>query len=424
MLARNTINNVNTAKKRAWFFWAGLISIVFSTTLLMIMFALGQTEAFIFSEWYQFLIPIPAFFGGHLSGWTSLGREVDLVVDDEKKWTSEQWASLAGIVLGLVVGVGLVVARSTIQLATAGISDVVITTLSAAASVIGSIGGLSGLTSRIESTILRPKLESYGGFRGCLSQLASVVNKKRKSVLAGIILGLGTSLALWFTGTAALTVVVGVTSFFTGGAAIPLWIACGIFCLTYTATNASSFDYINKMQTFYQAAFLKDNESEKIIEGKFHEYRGSAIGVTIGFVVATALVITLLVTQPYLVALVGAIAVTLVCTNTFGSLCSYLGSLMDIGKAKYKNQTSTESLTIKTSKPTSTMSSEMVKISLINLPAKQRYLSPQSIGKSESSNADRDKQSVKALIYKTRPRTPKIDFLDDFSPKSTSSLSV
>ena len=122
----------------------------------------------------------------------------------------------------------------------------------------------------------------------------------------------------------------GVTTFFTGGALIPLWLTGTLFCLGYIGTNASSFDYISKMACFYRAIFLNDKEAEKDIGERFHEFRGTAIGVTLGLIVTGMVGITLLVTQPYLVAFVGFLAVFLVCTSTFGSLFSHMGTLGDI----------------------------------------------------------------------------------------------
>lgn len=330
MLARDRTRIINPSKKRKWFFWTGMASVTFSIILFTMMIALGKTQSFIFSQWYQFFIPIPAFFGGQVSGWTTVGREVDMIRDDEQKWTPQQWMTLAGITIGLVAGISIAITRFSLNVMTAGVSEVVVEVLNAAASILGSVGSFAGIASRLESCIVKPKQYLIGGIRGILASIASAFNEKRKSVIAGLLVGLGTSITLWFTGNAALTIVVGVTSFFTGGAAIPLWVAGGLFCLGYIGTNASSFDYLSKMACYYRVLLFNDKQAEADIGEKFHEYQATAIGVTIGLAVATALVIMLLVTQPYLTALIGAMAVTLVCTTTFGSFFSHIGTLVDI----------------------------------------------------------------------------------------------
>lgn len=331
MLAITSLSTTNPSKKRQWFFWTGVTSIAFSVMVFTMMLAMGKSGAFIYTQWYQFFIPIPAFFSGQMSSWTSVGR----ITDDAPKWSSQQWMTLAGMIVGLVAGISLAITRFSVNVVTAGASEVVIEVLNSAAFILGSVGSYSGLASRLESCIVRPKQFSLDGLRGILTSIASFFNQKRKSVIAGLLIGLGTSLTLWFTGNAMLTVVIGVTSFFTGGAAIPLWVAGGLFCLGYVGTNASSFDYLSKMACFYRVLLFNDKEAEADIGDRFHEYRATAIGVTIGLAVATAIVITLLVTQPYLTALVGALAVTIVATTTFGSFFSHIGTLVDINCCKH-----------------------------------------------------------------------------------------
>ena len=325
----------NPSKKRRWFYWAGISSIAFSVIDIALLIAFGKTQSLIFSQWYQFFVPIPAFIAGQLSGWTTVGRENDLLENESKKNSPEQWMTLLGITMGLIAGISLVVTRWSLKLATAGISDVVIELMSATASILGSMGSFAGLASRIESIIVKPKAFCVKNAKEFWEFLTSFFNQKRKSVIAGLLMGIGTSFALWFTGSATLTLVVGVTSFFTGGAAIPLWITGGLFCLGYIGTNASSFDYISKMYCFFRAIFLNDKEAEKDIGDRFHEYRATALGVTIGLGIAAIVGITLLVTQPYLIALVGGLAAFLACTSTFGSLFSHLGTLVDIKHCRH-----------------------------------------------------------------------------------------
>lgn len=358
-MATQQNNKDNPAKKRQWFYWTGLTSIIFSVTAFTMMLAMGKAGTFIFSQWYQFFIPIPAFFAGQMSGWSSVGREMDLINDEEQKSSTQQWMTLGGIIIGLTVGISLVVIRFSALIATVGISEIVIETLSAIASIAGSVGSFAGLASRIELSFVWPKQNLFTGILSFLTKAASIFNEKRKSIIAGLIAGLGTSLTLWFTGTASLTIIVGVTSFFTGGLAIPFWVTGALFCLGYTGTNASSFDYLSKMQTYYKVILFHDKEAEETIAGRFHEHRATAIGVTLGIIVATAIVITLIVTQPYLIALVGAVAVTIVCTSTLGSFFSHIGTFIDIHCCrKYPHRIAQEHI------PTSTMSSAKVMASL------------------------------------------------------------
>lgn len=320
----------NPSKKRRWFYWAGISSLIFTALDITLLLAFGKTQGLIFSQWYQFFVPIPALITGQMSGWTSFGREADLLEDENKKNSSEQWMALIGISIGLFAGISLVVTRWSLRFATAGVSEIVIELMSATASILGSVGSYAGLASRLESIICKPKEFCIKSAKDCWDYFVSFFNQKRKSVIAGLLMGIGTSFALWFTGSAMLTIVAGVTTFFTGGALIPLWITGALFCVGYIGTNASSFDYISKMACFYRAIFLNDKEAEKDIGDRFHEFRGTALGVTLGLVIGSIVAITLLVTQPYLVAFVGALAVMLVCTSAFGSLFSHMGTLVDI----------------------------------------------------------------------------------------------
>lgn len=391
MLRKQSLNNPKPPKKRNGFFWMGIVSIIFSSTLFAILIVTGK-HSFILTQWYHFLIPIPAFFGGQLSGCSYIGRTGDLISEKGHR-TFEKWGTFLGAALGLAIGVGLVVSKTALNTLTGGITDAAIVILNAAASVIGSIGSFGSLGYRAGSAILKPDNNFVKTF------FAKIFNKDKKGIILGAIMGLGTSLALWFSGNAALTVVIGVTSFFTGGAAVPFWIAGGIFVLSYTGTNIASFDHFSRSFTFIKATLFNDESASKEVEGRFHEYRGSTLGVTVGLILATAIITTVLITQPYITAMIGAIAVTIVCTNALGGLFARLAVYMDHYKTPTVSEKPLTQLNIQ-----SEISARPAHIAnLLNepeIPVSSLRAQPSVL---IADYHERDKISAKALISRRKP---------------------
>ncbi len=298
-----------TPKKPQWsaYFKAGLISILYALGALALLAIFGEAGNMIFSSWYQTAITFAAFVGSHLSGATYFGRIKDLWSDVKTKWSRELKGTALGITIALVVGITFTILRTAGHFFVGGAAEIVVNFIAAIGAVVGTVGSMAGFANRLSN------------------------GRDVKAIFTGLALGLGTSLALFFTGNAALTTVAAVTSFLTGGIAIPFWVIGTLFVVGYTGANVSSFDYHAK--AFRYVVHLKnkffnpDYQPDEALLRDFHQFRGSAVGVIAGLVMASIVIVSvgIFVTQPWFLAIPIGLGVYYSCTSLIGGLCGRIG---------------------------------------------------------------------------------------------------
>ncbi len=286
------------------------------TLLLYLIFTYGDN--FLLAEWFLDLIFVPAFIGSLLSGSTYIARALDLVTQSKPSNPSvkEKIGTWLGIGFGIAMGIAATVLHDTIPLVSSlsGLANVIFT--------LGQIGSFAGLGNRIGSSLDRNRLPN-----------------EQKAIGAATFLGITLGMTLLFTSSVALISVAGITSFASCGAAIPFWLGGIIFVTTFSSSLTSFADYSTKAFNFIKTkTTLSAAEPVKQrVKERFHEYRGSLVGVSTGFIVGGIIVGALAVTQPIFMGVLGVIAATLVITtsvNVLGGLCSRIGRLLDGFTAK------------------------------------------------------------------------------------------
>lgn len=303
----NKFRQLNTYQR------AVLLGLPLATGLLLALLILDP-GSLLLSDGFLCLITIPTFFGNIIAGSTHMGRAIDAARITLSKKTPlppvgprERFGSLLGVALGIAISILFILQKVTIPFtgALCGAANLVFTLRNM--NVFGSLGQRVG---NCADPTPRPKNEKHA-----------------MSITA--ILGLVVGTLLFLTATAALVSIVGVLSFFSGGAAIPAWVAAIIFVSSYTSAVASGAEYTTKAWNFMQST----PENQPFIKKRFHEYRGSAVGVSAGMIIGIAVLVGLIISQPHLfVGIVGVItAITLftACVGTLGGLCSRCGRLID-----------------------------------------------------------------------------------------------
>jgi hypothetical protein len=286
-----------------------LITIPCSIALLAYLIGIDAADL-IFSNWFVTLVSIPTFFANSLSSAAYFGRTSDLFASFKRTFEKnklELLGTLLGMALGLTVGIGLALLHVTVPLSSS----------------------LYGFAAALFS------LRYMNIFAGLGNRLGRCADKKSRPlsekiiILAAGLVGLTLGLTLFAFGTAGMISIVGITSFFSGGAAIPAWIAGFVFVMSVASLSASCADYCAKGISFIRARSNKpDAAITAIVKERRNEYAGSllgiAIGLTIGAIVIGALI---LASNPIILSslIVGIVASSLVIastTNVFGSIFS------------------------------------------------------------------------------------------------------
>lgn len=285
---------------------AALLS--FPCTLLLLLFLLLMGVDLFFSEWYLDLIPLPAFIGSYLSAATYFGKQTDLFAAENKKLKYEKWFTLTGILLGFSIGITLSVFSpfsTCLNIVQAGLLTV------------NCINQFGSLGNRLGST---------------LDQNHRLPLEK-KTLSIAMLVGVTLSIILLATASCAMVSVVGVTSFITGGAALPFWINGIIFVGSFSSGFASAGDYIAKAFIFIKSQVTEDAEVKKAVAGRPHEYRGSFLGINAGLIIGAVIITALSLAMPQVLAglagVVIAIVILTTCMSVIGGLCSRIGRLLD-----------------------------------------------------------------------------------------------
>lgn len=303
----------------------GIIPISFALLAYLLISCSGELLP---SEWFFDIVAIPAFVGAQISGAGYVGRGIDAVAPVAGRSAAgkiERIGTLIGLVLGLAAAVTVAVICAVVPLAKPlGVIAEVLFAL-------GSVGTFAGLGNRIGQCLDKNQDVDAGGD-------VRPVSEKRAMGLAAT-LGLIAGVVLFATKIAFAVSVVGVTSFISGGAALPLWIAGAVFITSFTSSCASSADYTSKAVSFLRHATTTNNKTlNKTVSQRFHEYRGSLAGVSTGLIVAAIIIGAIMVSQPYLLAgfvgVVAAVMIVSTCVSVMGGLFSRMGRLYDTYKAK------------------------------------------------------------------------------------------
>lgn len=281
---------------------------------LLIYLLISNPASLLLTEKFLDLITIPAFVGNIISGSSYVARSIDAYFSQAKRAVAGKWekyGTMIGIGLGLAAGVALSVLHFTMPFATTlfGFANVIFT--------VTQISCFSGLGNRVGNCVdgtSRPKFEN--------------------NVIAGTgLLGTIAAVLLVVCSAAAYISIAGVTSFFTGGALIPLWVSGFIFIGTFVGAWMSAADYLAKAINFVRTILDFSQTDKETILTKFHEYRGASIGVMLGIGIGTIAVAVLLITQPHLLAgIAGAVAAVMIITTSIsvvGGLFSRIGRLID-----------------------------------------------------------------------------------------------
>jgi hypothetical protein len=302
-----------------------LIAMPLTGALLAYLLSIGAADL-IFSDWFIHLLSIPTLIANQFSSAAYFGRITDLFSAFKttlKRNKNELIFTLIGITAGICVGIGLALMNVTIPLSS-------------------SLYAFAGVLFTLRHMNIYASLGNRVG--RCIDKNSRPFSEKVIVVTCGL-LGLTLGIVLFATFTAAMVSVVGLTSFFSGGAAIPVWIAGIIFVLSVSSGFASTADYVSKSISFIRSQFMDENKvaaTDKVTDTLrvFHtakkrkyEYGGSLVGVLIGLVIGATIIGAILATNPALLAgLVGGVACALIIVTGIGivgSVCSRIGRLID-----------------------------------------------------------------------------------------------
>jgi len=277
---------------------------------------------FLLPEWFLNFFVIPAFVGNILSGSTYIARTIDInrtTLKSSQGVGYERILTTIGLGLGITASIVLLALHITIPCAAS------LNFIADGCFLLNAVSVFSGLGNRLGNCIdtnSKPKNEKY-------------------TIGIASLCGFAIALALVLTSTAALVSIAGVTTFLTGGAALPFWIGSGIFIISFTSSFASAADYSTKAANFIKSQSTNDASIKQTVGEKFHEYRGSCIGVGVGLVLGVAITVALFITMPYVfVGIAGIVAATMIVmtsVSVLGGLFSRTGKLFDGFKNKKTN---------------------------------------------------------------------------------------
>ena len=307
------------AIKRLDHYRKSVFAMLFIAPALLLYLILAHSSSLFLSEWFLDLITFPMFIGNLISGSTYIGRLFDFANKDfptdhanpEKPGRKvERILTITGFCIGLAVGIALSFLHFAIPFAATlyGAANAIL--------VLNRISIFAGLGSRIGNCIdqARPKNE-------------------RKSTGLALIIGIAAGIGLWLGAHATMVSIATTTTLLTSGAALPFWIAGIIFVSTFSNSLAGFADYASKAYNFLTERDPATALGKTIRHEKLHEYRGSFLGVSTGFLIGAVVVTLLVMSNPASFACVAGVAaaalVLATCVCVLGSLFSRVGRLID-----------------------------------------------------------------------------------------------
>ena len=116
--------------------------------------------------------------------------------------------------------------------------------------------------------------------------------------------------------------------------AIPVWIAGIIFVASFTSSIVSCTDYTAKAYNYLR--FASNNAEKPLADNlrtKRHEYRGAMVGIGIGLTIGLIILTALLITQPHIfIGLAGIVVAAVIITSSMGlmgGISSRIGRFID-----------------------------------------------------------------------------------------------
>lgn len=320
-------------KKRKWsaYLKFGVTSVLYALAALTVLLVLRETGSLFLDTWFETTIAFSALAGTHLSGATYFGRLKDNWEGLKAKWSREFKGTAIGVIAALAFGITFTILRTAGNFFVGGAAEIVVNVIAAIGAVIGTVGSMGGFANRLS----RLETLDFSSFNNFFKSIYHIIfHSQSKEIWAGVILGLGTSLAVLLTGNAATIAVATVSSFLTGGLAIPAWIIGALFVVSFTGANVSAFDYgaraLRYCSHLYKKIFDSSYQPDEAFRRDFHQTRGSALGVLLGLAIATIVVVSVgvFVTNPWLLAIPMALGVYFTCTGLMGGLCGRMGRII------------------------------------------------------------------------------------------------
>lgn len=293
---------------------AVVVALPFSAGLLLYLFSIGAEELFL-SEWFISVISIPNFFAFQFGTAAYIGGLLDNYNNNKRK--QEVRGTLLGLILGLTLGIWLATIHFAVPFASTLLLGANILFLFRQMNIFAGLGNRIG---RMMDKDSRPEIE-------------------KKIVGSSIAMSFMLGVILVATASAGAIGLAGVTTFIMAGSAIPIWLASALFVITLTSGIGSTADYIAKAVNFLKTQHNRDSKDKndiknnKFVNDRYHEYRGSLMGVSTGLIAGGITLSMLMITQPYLfVGPVGAVMGLLILTTAaslFGSTFSRMARLWD-----------------------------------------------------------------------------------------------
>ena len=308
------MKNIYLKFKKLDFYSKGvLLSIPLTAALLIYLLSIGAADL-VFSEWFLNLISAPIFIASQLTTFAYIGRITDLFLHFRDKAFAnkkEMIGTIAGFLFGIAVGVGLSVMQVPVPL---------LSSLGIFANILfvgRQINVFAGLGNRI----------------GRSTDKGSRPLSERVLILTAAGAGLALGIILFATCTAAMITVIGITAFFSGGFAVPAWIAGIIFVLAVSSSLASTADYTAKGISFIRSYFIAEGDVTRKVKDSRFEYGGSLLGVALGLIIGITIVSAIVILNPPLLAgIVGIVAGLLIVTTAaavMGTITNHLGKIVD-----------------------------------------------------------------------------------------------
>jgi hypothetical protein len=281
---------------------SGYLGIAIAGALLVIYLALGYTpflsDEFIASEWFLDLLPIPLFVSGIISSTTYIGKTCDLIATKNlKKSPYEKILTPLFLLLGISLGIGLSI---VLTIAKTFIVDTIVFTMNC-------ISAIAGLGNRL----------------GTIAD-----NKNDRPVFEKSIM----SIAFGFAIVGVVLTLVGATSFFSGGALVPVWLSA----FMYISNLVSTSDYSSKAMTQIVPYQWKSEQQKSSVNNKKFEYRGATLGTFIGIATACIIIASIAIVT-HGIGLIPALVIFNMSISGLGGFFSRIGRLVDFKNEKHKN---------------------------------------------------------------------------------------
>lgn len=336
-------------KKFDNFRWAALSVLPLSFALLIYLISIGALAIYgINPAWLVYLLRIPFLAGALLSGATYLGRVVDAFttrpVADVSPLSPAPDPLSADTMLTIADKVGPGFYLSTFMNHKIKVANPI--------RAGEKWGTLLGISAGIAVTVILPIVCDYavpfgdalkgfayavfglcnaGVFGGLGNRIGSCCIDKarlpneRAAIIISAVLGTIVGFALVFFLSSAVFSALTVTAFFTNGLILlPVVAKIILFTVQSGGITAAATDYVARSYNFLF------KQKDPVVQKRIHEYRGAAVGISLGLMITIGIFVALCLTQPVIPCFL-ILPVLLMAANfsIFGGLCSRIGRCID-----------------------------------------------------------------------------------------------